>query len=185
MRAGQKILNNLKEGTKDEFYYKANDVEQELFKLRDLAEDEDIVKRIEALILELNNIRMDGYNNLKEAAGDKKYEVSVYGYNTNEDGDNTETREKSYYVYAQSEKEAEKKLKDKIDSDFKEISTYYINGTKEMPIDEYNEEDVLKALEVIKNYANSHYRQNGFYTKKTAEEIEEKVKDFILPRGDE
>lgn len=185
MRAGQKILSNLVEGTKDEFYYKANDVEQELFKLRDLAEDEDIVKRIEALILELNNIRMDGYRNLKESSGDKKYAIHTYGYNTNEDGDNTETRERDYFVYASSEKEARNKIRDKIDKDYAGINNYYINQIEEMPIDEYSEDDVKKALEVIKNYANSHYKQNGYYTKKAAEEIEEKIKSFILPKGDE
>ena len=48
--------------SRDEFYYKCNDIEQELFELRKLTDNEDTIKKLEALILEFNNIRMEEYN---------------------------------------------------------------------------------------------------------------------------
>lgn len=60
MKIGNKILENIS-NSRDEFYYKANDVEQELFALRDLTDSEDTINKIEKLIVELNNIRMEEY----------------------------------------------------------------------------------------------------------------------------
>lgn len=60
MKIGNKILENIS-NSRDEFYYKANDIEQELFALRDLTDSEDTINKIEKLIVELNNIRMEEY----------------------------------------------------------------------------------------------------------------------------
>ena len=46
---------------RDDFYYKANDAEQELFALKELTDNEDTIKKIERLIIDLNNIRMEEY----------------------------------------------------------------------------------------------------------------------------
>lgn len=55
------ILETIKED-RDEFYYKCNDVEQELLELKKLTDNEDTIKKLEVLILEFNNIRMEEYN---------------------------------------------------------------------------------------------------------------------------
>ena len=47
---------------RDEFYYKCNDIEQELLELKKLTDNEDTIKRLEAMIIEFNNIRMEEYN---------------------------------------------------------------------------------------------------------------------------
>ena len=52
------VINN----NKDEFYYKCNDIEQELFELKKLTDNKDTIKRLEAMIIEFNNIRMEEYN---------------------------------------------------------------------------------------------------------------------------
>ena len=101
MKLGNQILTNLKgSSTKqyksfgklsedqtgaDNFYYKANDAEKELIALKKLTTNEDIIKRIEDIIIELNNIRMEGYGALKEGteteAGNDFDEVASYMYN--------------------------------------------------------------------------------------------------------
>ena len=55
------ILETIKED-RDEFYYKCNDIEKELFALKDMTDNEDTIKKIEAMIVEFNNIRMEEYN---------------------------------------------------------------------------------------------------------------------------
>lgn len=55
------ILETIKED-RDEFYYKCNDIEQELFELKKLTDSEDTIKKLEAMIIEFNNIRMEEYN---------------------------------------------------------------------------------------------------------------------------
>ena len=47
---------------RDDFYYKCNDIEQELFELKKLTDNEDTIKKLEAMIIEFNNIRMEEYN---------------------------------------------------------------------------------------------------------------------------
>lgn len=47
---------------RDEFYYKCNDIEQELFELKKLTDNEETIKKLEAMIIEFNNIRMEEYN---------------------------------------------------------------------------------------------------------------------------
>lgn len=48
---------------KDNIYYKFNDVEEKLFELKNMINDKEILARLDELILELNSIRMDTYNN--------------------------------------------------------------------------------------------------------------------------
>ena len=55
------ILETIKED-RDEFYYKCNDIEQELFELKKLTDNKDTIKRLEAMIIEFNNIRMEVSN---------------------------------------------------------------------------------------------------------------------------
>lgn len=52
------ILEAIKED-KDDFYYKCNDIEQELFALKDMTTNENTIKKLEAMILEFNNIRIE------------------------------------------------------------------------------------------------------------------------------
>ena len=187
MEITNKIIESLNSDKREEFYYKANDVEQELFKLRDIAaEDETLVNRINSLILELNDIRMDGYSgrDLTESVG-RKYNIYVTGYSTNEDGDIYDNTERDYFVYAEDEDSAVEAVKDKIDKDFANVGTYEIADIKELPRDEYSEEDVRRAVDVIKSYADTHYRENGYYTKQATKEIESQVNTFILPKGGE
>ena len=55
------ILETIKED-RDEFYYKCNDIEQELFALKAMTDNEETIKKLEAMIVEFNNIRMEEYN---------------------------------------------------------------------------------------------------------------------------
>lgn len=58
------IRHNILEAIKydrDDFYYLCNDVEQTLFKLKSMTDNNDVIKKLEQIILELNNIRMDEY----------------------------------------------------------------------------------------------------------------------------
>lgn len=61
MNIRHNILETIKED-KDEFYYKCNDIEQELFELKAMTDNEDTIKKLEAMIIEFNNIRMEEYN---------------------------------------------------------------------------------------------------------------------------
>lgn len=60
MRIGKTILEAIN-SRRDDFYYKANDAEQELFKLKELTDNEETIKKLDSLILELNSIRMEEY----------------------------------------------------------------------------------------------------------------------------
>lgn len=61
MRIGKTILEAIN-SRRDDFYYKANDAEQELFKLKELTDNEETIKKLDSLILELNSIRMEEYS---------------------------------------------------------------------------------------------------------------------------
>ena len=61
MSIGHNILETIK-GDRDEFYYKCNDIEQELFELKKLTDNKETIKKLEAMIVEFNNIRMEEYN---------------------------------------------------------------------------------------------------------------------------
>ena len=65
MRIQHQILGNLNEN-KEDWYYLCNDAEQALFKVKNECKDERAIKTIERMILELNSIRMEQYNALKE-----------------------------------------------------------------------------------------------------------------------
>ena len=58
------IRHNILEAIKydrDDFYYLCNDVEQTLFELKSMTDNDDVIKKLEQIILDLNNIRMDEY----------------------------------------------------------------------------------------------------------------------------
>lgn len=61
MNISHKILFEANRTQKDEFYYAANDVEQGLFNLKTLATKQETIDKIDMLIIELNNIRMEEY----------------------------------------------------------------------------------------------------------------------------
>lgn len=68
---------------RDDFYYKCNDIEQELFALKDMTDNADTIKKLEAMIVEFNNIRMEEYgrNAIVEKYIDLPYE-DFRAYNT-------------------------------------------------------------------------------------------------------
>lgn len=57
------IFEETNKDDKDNIYYKFNDVEEKLFELKNMITDKEILARLDELILELNSIRMDTYNN--------------------------------------------------------------------------------------------------------------------------
>lgn len=57
------IFEETSKDDKDNIYYKFNDVEEKLFELKSMITDKEILARLDELILELNSIRMDTYNN--------------------------------------------------------------------------------------------------------------------------
>ena len=65
MKANQ-LYDKLVEGvTADDIYYKCNDAEQILFEIKSLLEgQDDLIKQLEGIIIELNDVRMTAYNRL-------------------------------------------------------------------------------------------------------------------------
>lgn len=71
MRLNNQILNNLHESARDDWYYLCNEAEQCLFKVKEACKNEEAIKCIERMVIDLNNIRMEQYKALKEYVYDE------------------------------------------------------------------------------------------------------------------
>ena len=65
MKVYNQVLSNLKED-KEEWYDACNNAEQAILKLKNMCSNEEAIKSLEKMILDLNNIRMEQYKALKE-----------------------------------------------------------------------------------------------------------------------
>lgn len=152
MKLGNQILTNLKDSSTkqyksfgklsedqtgaDNFYYKANDAEKELIALKKLTTNEDIIKRIEDIIIELNNIRMEGYGALKEGteteAGNDFDEVASYMYqDAGNEIDQIPSKEGMEYIADVTDEEYNQ-LYDAVKTAIENVADHFYNGMIEL-----------------------------------------------------
>lgn len=57
-------LENIDNNAADDLYYKCNSAEQILFELKSMVKNEELIKQLEGIIIELNDFRMTAYREL-------------------------------------------------------------------------------------------------------------------------